>query len=574
MSLDGPKHVNDLHRLDHNGKSSFDGTFRALQRLIESSSDIFQGVISVIDPSVPPRELFEFFSQFHLPRYDLLLPDATHVNPPDSGISRSAYLDWLNEAFELWYRDYSDLSVRFFDAILGSRLNIPSPTDALGFGKVDLIVIETDGSYTDHDVFKIAKQGVNHLQNNVETTGFDILETHPIIVEHGFRLSPDGVADECKACPVLDACGGGSVMHRYHRDREFDAPTVYCQEMFSVLSTATRLLRSDLNEPTKTPRPLNMSSVLLFTEEFVEDCKTWRILTEHIANEIAREFDIENRESVPAAAIIMRKSSILSSREESEWFTFAEPQNMWLGGVRIQLAEPWLSKPFEDSIRVIAPHSEKCEHGVAMLDLAATYLSEVSPFLLLALGELISDIVFVESTVDEESGIFSFSDDSAPNVIYVATYVGSQPLAPDDIADSILHEFLHHVLYHIELSNPLLFDYDYPRFPAPWRDGFRPAGGFLHGTFVFSGLALFWKAIAASDNSMLPMYNKDKASANAKKFREQAIYGLRSTYQFSLLTPTGQRLVEQIAHQLGILSLEMDAPGILDKSVVPVSAIA
>ena len=206
LSLDGPKHVNDLHRLDHSGKSSFDGTFVALERLIESSSDIFQGIISVIDPSVPPIELFEFFSQFDLPRFDFLLPDATHVNPPYGGFAPTAFQDWLNEAFELWYRDYSDLPVRFFDAILGSRLNIPSPTDAMGFGKVDLIVIETDGAYTDHDVFKIAKEGVNQLQNNVETTGFESIATHPKIIEHGFRLSPEGVADECKVCPVLDAC--------------------------------------------------------------------------------------------------------------------------------------------------------------------------------------------------------------------------------------------------------------------------------------------------------------------------------------------------------------------------------
>ena len=563
ISLDGPKHVNDLHRLDHSGKSSFDATYMALQRLIESSSGIFQGVISVIDPSVPPIELFEFFSQFDLPRLDFLLPDATHVNPPYNGISLSAFQDWLNEAFALWYSDYSELQVRFFDAILGSRLSVPSPTDVFGFGAVNLIVIETDGSYTGHDVFKIVEEGVNHLQNNVETSSFESLSTHPKIIEHGFRLSPDGVADECKTCPVLEACGGGCVMHRYHNVRGYDAPTVYCQEMFSLLSTATRLLRTDLSEPNETSQLLNVSSVLSFTENLVECCKDWRLLTERRANEIALEFDIENREPIPAAGLFMRKSSIPSSLEESDGFTYAEPEDMWLNGVRIQLSEPWLSKPFSNSIHVISPNSDEYKHGISMLELAESYLAEVSPFLPLALGELISDILFVESTVEEESGIFSFSDDGAPNVLYIAPYAGSQPLAPDDIADSILHEFLHHVLYHIELFNPLLFDYDYPRFPAPWRNGFRPAGGFLHGTFVFSGLALFWKAIAASNNSMLPMYNKEKAFANSKKFREQAIYGLRSTYQFSLLTPTGQRLVEQIANQLGIRSLEMDAPGIL-----------
>lgn len=564
LSLDGPKHVNDMHRLDHSGKSTFDGTFAALQRLVESSSDVFQGVISVIDSTVPPATLFEFFTQFDLPRYDLLLPDATHVNPPFRGISQKTVEDWLCEAFELWYRKYSDLPVRFFDAILGSRLNVPSPTDALGFGKVDLLVIETDGSYTDHDVFKIAQEGVNDLHGNVETTDFDSLKTHPMIVEHGFRLSSEGVAKECKTCPAVEACGGGSVMHRYHPDRGFDAPTIYCKEMFSLLSTATRLLRSDLNESNIESQQLNISSLLLFTEETVEHCKRWRNRTEQRADEIAREFGLGNRESIPAAALMMRNSYGQASFDESIEFANAEPEDKWLHGVRVHLTHPWLLKPFDDSIRVISPSSAQGLHGKTMLESVARYLSELSPFLPLALGELISDILFVESTMDGESGIFSFSDDSAPNVIYINPYVGNQPLAPDDIADSILHEFLHHVLYHIESSDPLLFDYDYPQFPAPWRDGLRPAGGFLHGTFVFSGLALFWHAIAQSDGSNLPMYNKEKAAANAAAFKEQATYGLRSAFQFSLLTPSGIKLVENIAQLLGIDSLEMRAPGILN----------
>ena len=199
-----------------------------------------------------------------------------------------------------------------------------------------------------------------------------------------------------------------------------------------------------------------------------------------------------------------------------------------------------------------------------MLNLVEPYLSALSPLLPHAMRELISDILFVETTVENETGIFSFSDDSAPNVLYVAPYAGDQPLAPDDIADSILHEFLHQILYHVESTTPLLIDHDFPRFPAPWRSGFRPSGGFLHGTFVFSGLALYWKAIAQSDGRNLPMYNNEKATANAAAFKEQATYGLRSAFQFSLLTPSGIKLVENIAQLLGIDSLEMKAPGILN----------
>ena len=155
--------------------------------------------------------------------------------------------------------------------------------------------------------------------------------------------------------------------------------------------------------------------------------RTGECRTERSANEIAREFDIKERETIPASALIMRKSLLPLSSEELDGYTFAEPKNIWLGGIRIQLDEPWLSKPFNDSIRVISPDSKECKHGLAMLDLAERYLSEVSPFLPLALGELISDILFVESTVDEELGIFSFSDDSAPNVFIYCSLCREPP---------------------------------------------------------------------------------------------------------------------------------------------------
>ena len=82
LSLDGPGHVNDLHRLDHSGKSTFESVVAAIEKLNRRKSDIFRGVIAVIDPQVSPRELFEFFGPMALPRLDLLLPDATHQHPP------------------------------------------------------------------------------------------------------------------------------------------------------------------------------------------------------------------------------------------------------------------------------------------------------------------------------------------------------------------------------------------------------------------------------------------------------------------------------------------------------------
>lgn len=572
LSLDGPRDVNDMHRLDHRGRSTFDGTFQALQLIITSYRSVFHGVIAVIDPSVSPKQLFEFFSQFDIPRLDLLLPDATHVNPPIRSDHRpDLFRDWLVEAFELWYTDYSDLPIRFFDAILASRLGVPSPTDVMGFGTVNLVVIETDGTYTDHDVFKIAEEGINQLGGTVASSSLESIAEHPRILEHAHRLSLEGVAAECKTCPVLEACGGGSVVHRYHAERGLEAPTVYCSEMFSVMSKATDLLANDLIDQNTHNQVHEIPSALSFGEALLDNCDLWRTATEKRADDLSGQKKWNRGDNVPAAAIFLRDSAASNLRDMIDFSEGVEAAPLWMQRVRIQSAEQWLIKPFEDSIRLLATESAAYRHGVKSLSSVQQYFSAVSPILDLAVSTLISDILFVESTLKEEKGIFSFSDDSAPNVIYVAPFAGDKPLASDDIADSILHEFLHQVLYHIELSTPLLFDYDFPRFPAPWRSGLRPAGGFLHGTFVFSGLALFWKAIANAQDLTIPDYDNDKAEQNAKQFLEQATYGLKSSYNFALLTPAGKRLVEQISILLSVDSLNMQPPGVLEPFSLNVS---
>jgi len=100
----------------------------------------------------------------------------------------------------------------------------------------------------------------------------------------------------------------------------------------------------------------------------------------------------------------------------------------------------------------------------------------------------------------------------------------------------------------------MLFDHTFPRFPAPWRPGLRPSGGFFHGTFVFAQLSLYWKRVAASN---LPGVNHRKARFNAEKYRQQATYGIQSLKQFALLTPRGMQLINQL---VSLLALQIQAP--------------
>lgn len=557
LSLDGPPSAHNLHRLNHAGESTFEETFTALQKLLARDSNVFSGVIAVIDPAMSPRSLFEFFYPFNLPKLDLLLPDATHATPPPGRIFDSTlYQRWLVEAFEIWFTEFPNLPIRWFDAILGSRLGIPSPTDVMGFGEINLIVIESDGTYTDHDVFKITYPSGGTLDRSVFTVGFDEVATHPHLKEHRYRLSLDGLASECKACPVVESCAGGCVMHRYHPQRGLEAPTVYCGEMFTLLSSATHLLSNTLGASSVQTNAV-VAPVIAVGDDLVTLCRRWRAEVERKADVLSVRKGW-NRDNVSAAAVLLRG---LSNDDSTPFVSAPSPhQYQWLGKIAVQSPEPWLTRPYTDSIQVLATDSAEVQYGISILESVSTYLSAFDEKLLTAMSVLITDVIFVASIIGDESGIFSFSDDTAPNVLYIAPYAGGVPIEADDLADSIFHEFRHQVLYHIERDGNLLFDHVHPRFPAPWRAGLRPAGGFLHGTFVFSGLAQFWTAM---EHHALPGVNLEKAHNNARKCREQAVYGIRSLKAFALLTSRGSMLLDELLACFDLANIPMEAPGLL-----------
>jgi uncharacterized protein len=551
VSLDGPPGVNDRHRLDHGSRSTFDATLAGIKRLQTRRSAIFRGVIAVIDPAVDPQSLFEFFAPMVLPRLDFLLPDATYLRQPAGRADdQNLYLNWLRRAFTLWFEEFPNLPIRWFDAVLASRLGVPSPTDAMGLGSVSLLVIDTDGSYTDHDVFKITRPGGPALFRNLDQVSFEEISAHPALRQHAGFLTLEGLADECRSCPVVQACGGGSVMHRWHPQRHLKAPSVYCRELFGLMETATSLLRESIDSGGRCSTTFPLTG-----KRLVDSSLRWRQASEEEADCVASSLGIA-RNGTSAAAILLQAKS---SERPSSQVQLHRVIGKWLDNIKIQSSDPWLVCPFAQSVKLLETDSSKVEQAYALLQKAEPFLAAVDVELPMALGTLISDILFVESTIESDDQIFSFSDDSAPNVLYIAPFVSGRLLDPEDFADSILHEFLHHVLYHLEKEGRMLLDNVFPQFPAPWRSGLRPAAGFFHGTFVFAMLSRYWESLLASGQLAA---NSEKASANATRFRDQAVYGIASLRQFALLTSRGSAFLDVLANHLSVSGARITAPGI------------
>ena len=94
---------------------------------------------------------------------------------------------------------------------------------------MDLLVIETDGSWEQTDSLKTAFENAPATGLDVFSHSVDEAAAHP-----GVAARQTGIAalcTTCRECPVVRACGGGLYAHRYRSDNGFDNPSVYCDDL-------------------------------------------------------------------------------------------------------------------------------------------------------------------------------------------------------------------------------------------------------------------------------------------------------------------------------------------------------
>jgi len=528
LSIDGPRAANDLHRNTRAGRSSFDKTLAALERL-KAHPRIFAGVIAVIDPRIAPEPLFEFFDLHQPPRLDFLLPDAHHLRPPPGREDRPAlYTDWLLRAFDLWFDTYPRLSVRTFEALMDAIAGLPSGTDAFGLGDVSLITVETDGSYHDLDVLKVVREGASRLTGSVRDTDIATLTVSPAIAAHRSLLRPEGLSETCRRCPVMETCGGGSLPHRFG-PRGFDHPTVYCAEMLALI----RHIRARLaRELATTVAPEAVLRVRDIDATAFERAETATGLVSELWDDALAEQRLGLEEALRLVAGREPEYTELATRlgrsdVSARAALASQPGGVaWQRAVRSQAAgqplcavdgspaaadgsylrslaervaaapglvvhadDAWLRLPFGGAI--VFESEDVAVRARPVVERALAIIDRWRP----ALGEEIRRvsraIQFVRDPAAHPDKIVSFSDDAVPGALFVSVMQSGRLVDPYDLADSIIHEHRHQKVYLLERLIPMV-EPTTMKVASPWREDPRPPSGVLHAVFVFVELRRFW----------------------------------------------------------------------------------
>lgn len=235
--MDGPPNVNDKYRLDFAGRNSYDQAVRGL-RFLMSYPDVFTGVLCVIDPSENGLEIYRHFRQIGVERIDFLWPlDHNWDNPPKSlnGEEKTPFADYLMPIFDDWWtEDNPKVSIRYFENVVSNILGRNGGLDSLGGHAVSIASIDTDGSLEPLDSLKACGDGFTNLDLNIMTHPVDALFERPLF--QTAIAGHSGLCQACRRCPLKDVCGGGYLPHRYSSTNGFQNPTVYCRDMWKLIT--------------------------------------------------------------------------------------------------------------------------------------------------------------------------------------------------------------------------------------------------------------------------------------------------------------------------------------------------
>ena len=244
VSLDGSRAHHDLHRRDHSGQGSWDGTARAL-RLLRDNPDLYSGLLCVIDLANDPVAVYEALLEFAPPAIDFLLPQANWLVPPPRHGSATPYADWLIAVFDRWYgTSHQETGVRLFQEIIHLLLGGRSTSDLIGLSPVAYLVVDTDGSYQQTDTLKSTTPGQPETGFNVFDHSVDTVLTHPAVRARQAGIT--SLADDCQRCALVRVCGGGNYTHRFGADHGFRHRSVYCPDLTRLIHHVYGRVRSDL----------------------------------------------------------------------------------------------------------------------------------------------------------------------------------------------------------------------------------------------------------------------------------------------------------------------------------------
>jgi len=249
VSLDGDKASNDKHRRHAGGRGSYDTVTKGLKLLKhERYVGLFSGILAVIDVNTDPIKVLEALLAFEPPMVDFILPHGNWTRPPPDRTADSAvtpYADWLITAFDHWYAvPVQRVGIRLFEEIIHLCVGGQSRSEAVGLSPVGLIVVDTDGALEQVDTLRSVSPGASATGLNIFADDFEAALAYPAVIARQIGMA--ALSQVCTECAIRGICGGGYYPHRYAAGSGYRNPSVYCPDLYKLISHIRNRLAADL----------------------------------------------------------------------------------------------------------------------------------------------------------------------------------------------------------------------------------------------------------------------------------------------------------------------------------------
>ncbi|MDR3398148.1 MAG: GRRM system radical SAM/SPASM domain protein [Pandoraea sp.] len=214
VSLDGPKHIHDMHRRDRKGRGSFDATVRGLQQLQAGGVDNY--VLSVVTRPMlgMAREFYEFFEGLGVGDVGLIPEEVDGINAKSSLDGIAALRDF--EAFTAQLHDVYQArgrkpEIREFRGVR-EALFYNEPIESLDNNKTvayHILTVAKNGGFTTFSPELVGMpDGADYTFGNILTDSLrGAVETEKF--RHFYAQFMRGVARCRDECDWFTLCGGG-----------------------------------------------------------------------------------------------------------------------------------------------------------------------------------------------------------------------------------------------------------------------------------------------------------------------------------------------------------------------------
>lgn len=251
ISLDGPKSINDINRIDKNGRGTYDDTvagFRKLQSAwFERRLPNNPGVLCVANTKVEGALVYRHFvDELGCVGFDLLIPDETH----DSCLEPNRLHEFFCSALDEYFSDANEnIKVRYFQMVIQSMLN-PGSYQIAGLNKVgsDIIAFTmgANGDFYIDDTLRSTNDIVFSSIGNVRDINLSkVLNSWQMVK---YIKVTNSLPLGCEICIWRNICGGGNHVQRYSRLNGFNNKSVYCKSLKKIFSrVASHLINSGID---------------------------------------------------------------------------------------------------------------------------------------------------------------------------------------------------------------------------------------------------------------------------------------------------------------------------------------